>query len=311
MAVRILVGYDGRGPSRDALAFAALLRQVDDVELVIGVVVPQGAPRAGFHPYKEALSSASAESFAQASSQLKALDPTLAAEHRAIGGYSPAEGLRELAVSEDADLIVVGATHRGPVGGIVAGRTADDLIAEAPCAFAVAPRGYAERADRDLRIVGLAYDGSAEAKRAARVARWLAVESCSPLRAFGVVEPLTRWITPGVGATPLGANFMRESVAEALDGLIQSLPPSVGGQRLILAGEPARALLHQGPRAADVMVFGTRGFGRFLRAIGGSVTSEVIRGAPWPVIVVPPTGPLPTGAEPAAGPAIAGNERSG
>jgi nucleotide-binding universal stress UspA family protein len=290
--LRVLVGYDGRSPSRDALALAALLRQAQDVELVLGAVLPGVLPRGEFHAHEEALGRGSAALFAEASSQLDELDPEIHAEHRAIGGESPAEGLRDLARSEGIDLIVIGSTDRGPIGRIVPGTTADGLIAQAPCAFAVAPRGYAERPDRDLRIVGLAYDGSTEAKRAAAVAIGLARRAACGLRAFGVQEPLASAAVLG-GRAPPDPHILGKAIERELDELIEGLPRNIGGQRLILSGHPAEALLNQSWRAVDLMVFGTRGFGRFLQLLGGSVTSEVVRAAPWPVLVVPPAGPLP------------------
>jgi nucleotide-binding universal stress UspA family protein len=289
---RVLVGYDGRPPSRDALALATLLRRVQDLELVLGVVLPGLPSRADFHAYEEALSRDSTDVFAQASSQLDELDPQINAERRAIGGESPAEGLSDLVRSEGIDLIVIGSTDRGPVGRIVPGTTADALIAHAPCPFAVAPRRYAERSERDLRIVGLAYDGSREAKRAAAVATGVAHRAACGLRAFGVQEPLASAAWVG-GSAPIDDHTLREAIERELEELIGSLPPSVGGQHVILSGRPGDALLDQSWRAVDLMVFGTRGFGRFLQLLGGSVTSEVVRDAPWPVLVVPPEGSLP------------------
>jgi nucleotide-binding universal stress UspA family protein len=290
--IRVLVGYDGRSSSRDSLALAALLRQAEDVELVLGVVVPRRSPGGEFHAHEEALGRESTDLFAQASTQLDELDSAIHAERRAIGGEFPAEGLGDLARSEGADLIVIGSTNRGPIGRIVPGTTADGLIAHAPCAFAVAPRGYAERPDRDLRIVGLAYDGSTEAKRAATVAIGLARRAACGLRAFGVHEPLASAAVVG-GPVPLDNHMLGEAIERELGELIESLPPSVGGQHAVLSGRAAHALLDQSWRAVDLMVFGTRGFGRFLQLLGGSVTSEVVRAAPWPVLVVPPAGSLP------------------
>jgi nucleotide-binding universal stress UspA family protein len=289
---RILVGYDGREPSRDALKLATMLAATDDRRLIIAVVVPGLRPLGGFHRYEEALSARSDRVFAQATKELEALGFERPVEHRALGGQRPAEGLSELARSEDAELIVIGSTHRGPVGRVIAGTTADELIAGADRAFAVAPRWYAA-SSRDLRLIGVAYDGSAEAKRAAAVAQALAVAASAPLRAFGVREPLTSWIAPGT-YVPLGD--LEGPIEEELEELLAGLPAGVGGQRIVLSGHPADELLAQGPLAAELMVFGSHGFGRFVRFVAGSVSSKVVRGAPWPVLVVPPHGPLPFGA---------------
>jgi nucleotide-binding universal stress UspA family protein len=296
MSGRILVGYDGRDPSRDALKLATVLAATDDRQLVIAVVVPDLRPLGGFHRYEEALSTRSDRLFAQATEQLDAFGFERPVEHRAIGGQRPAEGLSELARSEDAELIVIGSTHRGAVGRVVAGTTADELIAAADRAFAVAPRWYAA-GSHELRLIGVAYDASPEAKRAAAVAQALALAASAPLRAFGVREPLTSWIAPGT-YIPLGD--LEGPIEEELEQLLAALPAEIGAQKIVLSGHPADALLAQGPLAAELMVFGSHGFGRFLRLVAGSVSSKVIRGAPWPVLVVPPHGPLPFGAhEPA------------
>jgi nucleotide-binding universal stress UspA family protein len=256
---RILVGYNGRSSSRDALALGALVAALDAHQTV---------------------------------------------ERRAVAAEPPAEGLKDLARGEGADLIVIGTTHRGPIGQILPGTTADALVAKASCPFAVAPRGYADRPAPDLRLIGLAYDGSAEAMRAASVARALALLACAPIRAFGVCEPLAGSISTEA-LLSLEDEDLREPVERQLDELLDSLPPSIGGQKVILTGEPAHALLEQGPRAADIMVFGCHGFGRLLRLVVGSVTSEVVRSAPWPVIIVPPSGPLAFGARSSDGPIAA------
>lgn len=295
--MKILVGYGrAEGPSHDAVALAALLARTCEAELVVGVVVPGIAPPEDFHAHEELLSEETAPTFASAKDTLEKLDPGLTFERRAIGGESAAEGLRDLAISEEADLIVIGSTHRGLLGRIVPGTTADRLATRAPCPFAVAPRGYSERDALELRLVGLAYDGSPEAQRAANVAIDLAIRGSTGLRAFGVKEPLVAKVNPA-GPVVLDERSLGERLEAELDELLELLPESVGGQKVVLAGNPARALLDQGPRAADLMVFGSHGFGRFLSLAGWSVTGSVMKDAPWPVIVVPPEAKSRLGAE--------------
>jgi nucleotide-binding universal stress UspA family protein len=290
-ATRILVGYDGRHSSRDALALAAVLAEATDARLVVGAVVSEVSALSSRSAREEAAAQGSAVAFARASVQLEALGTHLTAERRAIAAEPAAQGLVDLARSEEADLVVIGATHRGPVGRIVPGTTVDRLLARPPCAVAVAPRGYADHEAADLRLVGLAYDGSNEARRAARVAKALALRASAPLRAFGVRAPLIA--RPDVeGAAWLSGEEVAALLERELDELLATLPPSIGGQKVVLAGDPVEALVAQGPYAADLVVFGSHGFGRMMRVLGTSVTSEVARAAPWPVLAVPPQGPL-------------------
>lgn len=289
---RILLGYDGRDSSRDALALAVLLAEAVGAELIIGVVNPAMRPSGRFHRREEALSAWSDPLFAQATAALDTLGYDGHPQHRAIGGLAPADGLRALAASEGAALVVIGSTHRSPPGTVMPGTTADALIAGSDQAFAVAPRDYAV-GSHGLRLIGIAYDGSADAKRAAAVAQALATIVVAPLRAFGVRRSLTEGISPGA---PVPLSELEQPVEEELDRLLAELPPGFAGQKVVLSGHPADALLEQGPMAAELMVFGSHGFGRFMRLLAGSVSSQVVRSAPWPVLVVPPHAALPFGA---------------
>ena len=186
---------------------------------------------------------------------------------------------------------MIGASRRGPVGRVFLGSTGDRLLADAGFPVALAPLGYADRAVTDLRLIGLAYDGSPEAKRAAAVAVALARRACAPLRAFGVREPLSA--SPAAeGLVGLGGKQAHAALERDLDELLSKLPPAVGGQKVILEGDPAAALLAQGSYAWDLLVLGSHGFGRLLRTAGASVTSTVARSARWPLIAVPPSGPV-------------------
>ncbi|HSI80996.1 MAG TPA: universal stress protein [Solirubrobacterales bacterium] len=281
---RILVGYDGGPAARDALALAVALAEATDARLVLGVVLPQVSALSSAAARQEAAGGGSAAAFATASSQLEAIDTRIVPERRAIAAEPAADGLRDLARSEDADLIVLGASHRGPLGRIVVGSTADRLLAGADRSVAVAPRGYADREAPVIRLVGLAYDGSVEARAAATVARGIALRACAPLRAFGVCAP---------PSSVAGDDDRETALERELHELVGSLPAEVGGQVIALAGDPVDALLAQGRHAADIVVFGSHGAGKLMRLLGASVSSEVIRGAPWPVLVVAPHRPLP------------------
>lgn len=69
-------------------------------------------------------------------------------------------GLAALAQSHAADLVVLGSTHRGPLGRILPGAMVDRLLSKAPCAVAVAPPGFGRPADG-----GMAGDRSAAIPR--------------------------------------------------------------------------------------------------------------------------------------------------
>jgi nucleotide-binding universal stress UspA family protein len=286
---RLLVGFDERRGSNDALVFARLLARVADADLVVGTVIEDAAIASSAHASPDAVARAAESIHAQARAAFAG--SRLEVSYRAAGGEAPAPGLLDLAAAEEADLIVIGSTHRGALGRLALGTTADALIRRRACPFAVAPRGYADAPDPDLQLIGLAYDGSLESRRAAQVAIGLALASSAPIRIFGVREPLTSALVPT--ATIPAADEVHKRLERRIDALIDSLPAAIGGQKVMLQGDTATALLDQGTLAASVMVFGCQGFGRVLRTLVGSVTSKVVRAAPWPVIVVPEAGRLP------------------
>jgi nucleotide-binding universal stress UspA family protein len=84
-----------------------------------------------------------------------------------ISQDSPAAGLHALAEREAPAVIVIGSSHRSNIGRILVGGTGERLLSGAPAPVAVAPAGYAG-ASRAIRVVGCAFDGSPESRRALR-----------------------------------------------------------------------------------------------------------------------------------------------
>jgi glycine cleavage system aminomethyltransferase T len=73
-----------------------------------------------------------------------------------------------LAERGDADLIVLGSTHRAHIGSVSPGSIAEHLLQGARCRLVIAPKSYAEKdhsGDR-LRVLAVGYDGMAESQAA-------------------------------------------------------------------------------------------------------------------------------------------------
>jgi hypothetical protein len=79
-----------------------------------------------------------------------------------VRASSPPHGLDQIAREHDAEMIVVGSTHRGRLGRITPGSVAERLLAGAPCAVGVAPAGFSAEPPHSFRVVGVAFDGSPE-----------------------------------------------------------------------------------------------------------------------------------------------------
>ena len=107
-----------------------------------------------------------------------------------VGGRSAARALYEYAEDQNADLIVVGSSHRGKLGRILPGSVGESLLRGAPCAVAVAPRGFARREHAGFGLIGIAYDGSEEADLALKQAERLSSSlECRAARDHGCAHP--------------------------------------------------------------------------------------------------------------------------
>ena len=120
-----------------------------------------------------------------------------------------AQGLHELAVVEHASLVVVGSTHTGRLGRVYPGSTGEKLLHGAPCAVAIVPR-VLRRAARSA--IGVAYDGSDEAKAALDSAVALAEAFGAELELIGVAA--SDWYTGPALAGGIGVDVLREEIEQ-------------------------------------------------------------------------------------------------
>jgi nucleotide-binding universal stress UspA family protein len=164
----VVVGVDGRSGGRDAVALAMQLAAGDariTLAHVCGGTVMGGRASALAVPLER---EASEQLLARA-----AADAGVHAGTEVVYECSVGRGLHELADQVCADLLVVGSTRHALLGRVLMGDDARAAFNGAPCAIAIAPRGYTET-QHDLRKLGVGYDGSAESEHALTVALELA-----------------------------------------------------------------------------------------------------------------------------------------
>jgi nucleotide-binding universal stress UspA family protein len=202
-----------------------------------------------------------------------------------MGGPSAPRVLHDAVVRLDASLLIVGSTHRGAVGHIAPGTTAERLLHGSPCPVVVAPRGL--DADWRLRRVAAGFIDLEDGHGALHVAASLARAANAELRAVTAVEPVD-WsrsaaIAPyGAG----GADEARRIAQQELDAAIAQLPAGTSVSTGVMVGHPADALA--GVSAdVDLLVCGSRGYGPLRAVLLGSVTHALLRKAQCPVLVVP------------------------
>ncbi len=240
----ILVGYDGRPSSTDALALAHGLAAIEGSELVLCVALELDPLATPAHAYERAM----AEAEERLSAQARELLGETPFKIRMTGGVSAPRALHEVAEDIGADVIVLGSTDRGGLDRVLPGSVGERLLHGAPCAVLIAPRGFAGRESFAIRTIGTGYDGRDQAGHAREVAAGLAAELDA------TVETIT--VTGYGGADPADP------------------------------GDAARELVARSS-GLDLLVVGSRGYGPVRHALLGSVTSELMRTAACPVLVVP------------------------
>jgi nucleotide-binding universal stress UspA family protein len=292
---KVIVGFDGTDQARDALQLGAVVAHSLDAQLIVASAIEFGPLeiQAAASDYSEARVEHYDNVFNLALAELGEIK----FERRELQDTA-AHGLTELAEHEQADLIVIGSTHHGPIGRVLAGTTAGRLFQGAPCEVMVAPRGWSDREHAGIGLIGVGYDGSDESKMAVAQAGKLA-------RAFGAsLRVIT--IAPSIGPEAEGASTdqLRPTWAETVTEGAQEVPDDVTAEHVLLHGREATELALQGVEL-DLLVVGSRSYGPLRRTLVGSVSGELVRTAPCPVLVVPRAAEAHAGGDPSSGAAIA------
>ena len=287
MTPTIIIGYDGSDRANDALALGRWLARAAAAEMILANVYPD-------RPVYLDLLRGDAERL------LSSADTGEQVVGRALPALSTAEGLRDLAEETNAQMIVVGSTHRGKLGLIAPGSTGERLLHGAPCAVAVAPAGYATEASDRPKRVAVACDARDEAAVALDAAIGIARSLDAPLRVITVLEVVPQ--LPTLHGHDGEAEFfaaMRDESQACLNRAMATVPDDVEAEGVMLEGDAAQLLRAQDDVA--LLVLGTSGFGRLEGVFLGSVSARVVRGARAPVLIVPTNTnlsfPSPEGAE--------------
>jgi nucleotide-binding universal stress UspA family protein len=283
---KLIVGFDASEQSDDALMLGQALARVYGAELHVAVVLPRTRI-----PFEEAIAggqvSAQLEEqlYESAERRLEGTEFVRASLDGELGGRSAARALYEYAGDQDADLIVVGSSHRGKLGRILPGSVGESLLRGAPCAVAVAPRGFARREHAGFHLIGIAYDGSEEADLALRQAQRISSSIGAELRVITVVPTLM----PLEMQTALAGELLedlREEFRRVLERGLSELGEKTEAEAVVREGDPARVLAEQGIDL-DLLVMGSRGYGPVRSALLGAISSAVMRTAPCPVLITP------------------------
>jgi nucleotide-binding universal stress UspA family protein len=280
----ILVGVDDSEHGVEALGLAVFLARATYARLLVAAVER-------VDPYSPGVPGTETALRRQVARALEGAGPGVAGallwEPRAIEANTVPHGLHELAERDGADLIVVGSTHRGALRRRVPGSVGRRVIHCAPCAVAVAPRGYRAPRQGEVKPVGAAFDASPESARALAAAACWATTLKTELRVVHVLDPPDP-ANPIYGAVSYAETLghlredARHSLALAVAGLEGSEPVSTA----LLEGEPAAVLARQS-EGMSLLFVGSRSYGPLRRVLLGSVSGDVVDTAACPVVVAP------------------------
>jgi nucleotide-binding universal stress UspA family protein len=197
----------------------------------------------------------------------RTLDGVTVADAVVLAAGSPARALHELSAAPTAEMIVVGSTTRGAVLRVLPGSVSQQLLSGAACPVAVAPNGYHEQAQHPLATVGVAYDGSGEARQALAVARLLAHRAGARLRIITADESL-------------------DGLRAVHDAAVADSRELVEAEGVLVTGDPADALIEQSGQV-DVLLAGSRAYGPLGAVLLGGTTRRLSAGAKCPLVIVP------------------------
>ena len=283
---KIIVGVDESERSKDAVALAARLARGSDADVLLVCAYPYDtAPsRAANAGYQHYLRDDALATLDKAAAGL-ADHPRL--QKRAIPDVSPPRAIQKLAEDEHASLIVIGSSHRGAIGRVLAGTTAERLLHGAPCPVAVAPAGYAG-SEGTFETIAVAYNATPESEAALEAALALARSLGARVRVVEVLDSAlmgTPALMQGPGYVSQPGELKDRARRHVRDKVAQ-LPGDIAAEPQVLLGEPEPELAQQSERA-DLFVVGSRGYGPHRAVLLGSVSGRLVRDASCPVLVVP------------------------
>ena len=158
----------------------------------------------------------------------------------------------------------------------------------APCAVAIAPRGYGDDGEPSLLHLGVAYDGSVESRSALQTAIALARRCHGELTVLTVADYphygyATAWSVLSAGEI---VDAERRSKQAILDEGLAAIPSGVQAGGRLLTGAAGNQL-SDASADFDLLVVGSRAYGSMRRTLLGSTTRKLIHSAGCPVLVMP------------------------
>jgi nucleotide-binding universal stress UspA family protein len=274
----VLAAYDANRRDRAPLRVAAALAAVTGAPLYVvgvyadtGVLTPLAAGQLAEdlpHDPGPALDEAVADVDAGG----------VPSEALTVGAASAARGLDLVARETGAGLLVVGSAADAPQGQTAAGSTGRRLLDGAPCAVALAPRGWDRTAPPATVVAG--WVDSEEGRAAVRGAEALAGRAGATLRLLVAVRARPWMAQPAEGSVEDDLRLRAAAAAEPSIAALLGVRVDID----VDLADPADALV-AASGAADLVVIGSRGHGPTGATLLGGAGHRLVMEAACPVLV--------------------------
>ena len=281
---KVIVGFDGSDRALDALLLGRKLT-ASDGELIVCCVHHFHSLSARIDPTEPRIDQKSAQAMVKKATRL--LDGSLDLTTKLVAGASAAETLHRVASEEQADLVVLGSSHRGVFGRVLIGSVTEETLHKTSRSVAVAPVGFHDhQAHNPIVRIAVGHDPVEPTRGALSAAVALCQETGAELLLVAiaedaVVENPERDI---MSYEALTQARLRATAASA-EEMLSSVPQSTSANSEVLDGDPAEQLVAASENA-DLLVLGSHGRGFIDRLVMGSVSDRVVRAAACPVLVI-------------------------
>ncbi|WP_250037292.1 universal stress protein [Paractinoplanes maris] len=282
----VIVGVDGGPTSPDALTLSRWFAEALGAPLVVAVVHPAPAALGSGRIDAEWVADRHRAAERVLDGARKELEgvPT-EVDYRMVASSSAAHGLHDLAEQAGAAMVVIGSGRTATKDRLMAGSTAERLLAGSVCPVAIAPAGL-PAPPGERRRIGVAYVDTPDGRAALNAAADMARRTGDTLRLYTVVAE-------GDASLPflIGDDVERaflDTARETYELSLRRAAESVSRVDIeweVIAGNVVDALADL--TEVDVLYCGSRGYGPARRVLLGGVSTRLVRRACRPLVVVP------------------------